>query len=202
VYALIVVERLHTECDAAQWLTKRGDLWATLDSAELLWLAMLGAVMEGALNPWWLSLLDKRTAQLGRSVPHVGILRFFLDTLVWTPLCCVLVFSVEHTFFDDHYHLVHSHSTESVANAGQAAQEYPQTAHGVDAAGTAAPVDTWDQETVQTGPEQALAEDVSSSRTFQLVATWVSRMVPMPLRPLLKDLASAGSWTLLDQIEP
>lgn len=186
-----------------QWLELGSGVLKTADWEEVLWFALLGAILEGALNPWWQGALLERTAGYGRG----RVLRFALTTLVWTPICCGLAFAAEHLLFNGQHHLDLRAAAQSLVDGAETVRAWLADSISTHAGGFngpspdgglgGAPVAELLQE------EQGdLAEDVEWASTWQVVSSSLSRMLPAPLRPLAKRLASAGSWTVLDQLEP
>lgn len=184
-----------------QWLPLGSQLSQHVDVKELAWIATLGAVMEGVLNPAWNAMLVRSTARYGRNALRVRALRFALSTLIWTPICCAAVLVCEHVLLEDSQHLDLSPFQVSISNTADAARTWaseidvqqaliPQTAEPVSAARGVQEM------------EGELADEVSASSAWQVVTSSLSRTLPAPLRPFLKRLANAGSWTVLDQLEP
>jgi hypothetical protein len=179
----------------AQALAHPGELAAHFNGRELMWLVALGAVLEGFVEPWWRALLNHCMRAHGTSAaPKVRTLRFLLNTLVWTPLCCEGVFLVEHLF-------VHGHAAEYLAAPGAAVSDLLATL-GMQLA----PKGLEEGESVlglqMVRSEGELAEDVEASSAWDAAAQTLARFVPPPLRPLARSVASASSWTLLDWLEP
>ena len=175
-------------CARVQWLTHPGpELADNFSGRELLWLVALGAVLEGYIEPWWHRSVDEGMRRHGAPSNTKGVrtLRFVLNTLVWTPLCCELVFLVEHLF-------VKGAAVTYVEDPGAALRDV---------------LSQFDLEVAESGAVDAkagevLAEDVQASSAWDAVATGLSQLLPPPLRPVVRKFANASSWTLLDFLEP
>lgn len=148
---------------------------------ELLCFMVLGAVFEGVINPWWDVEIERTIARTGSaSAARVNSLRFFLNYLVWTPLCCEFYVIGEHIIehgghLDFFFMLADTFGMDEIL--------------GLHA--TAAPVNELDE------IASDVISDIETTSAWQSATRPLSRWVPMPLRPLFFKLVEASSWTLI-----
>lgn len=81
----------------AQWLNARGRLTpGVLDGRSIAAIMLLGALLDGVLNPVWNAEIDRRLYFGGADKPlHLRLLHVLLNSVIWTPACCLLLSGIE-----------------------------------------------------------------------------------------------------------
>eukprot|EP00892_Ulva_mutabilis_P003150 jgi/Ulvmu1/12836/UM098_0018.1 len=175
---------------AAQWITNDfcplEQLPGKLNFTELAMLTCLGYLLEGCLNPWWQRELDAKLAASNCSPSVSGSIRLLLDICVFTPLCCELYLLSEHVVVEGHWR-------EYWVSAAVILYELFHV-RLLDAATLEAalnrPIDVTSE----------LLGEVSSSGAWDAVRAVFARAVPPALRPLVRRLAEATGWTILEAV--
>lgn len=149
-------------------------------------ITILGYVLEGLLNPWWQRLVDARLAASGLDPAVSGTLRVLLDICIFTPLCCELYLVSEHVIVEGHYKEYYVTGAAMLYKLFHVHIVDPVTLQGA----LEPPLDVTSE----------LMDEVSSSGAWDAVRAVVARAVPPPLRPVVRRLAEATGWTILESV--
>ena len=151
---------------------------------ELVSFCFLGAMFEGILNPWWNMEINRKIRETGSvDEARVTSLRFFLNNLVWTPLCC--------EFYLVYMNVLSHPIGPLIAELGG----FPSL---VDALLSVSEADAAaiTEELVEFS--DVLMDEIEIQSVYLMGASVLTTWVPPPLRPLFMKLVEAGSWTVLD----
>lgn len=173
-----------------QWITNEfcplAQLPSKLNVTELATITALGYVLEGQLNPWWQWSVEARLAATGLRPAISGAVRLLLDICIFTPMCCELYLVSEHVVVEGHWR-------DYYINAAVMLYQLFDL-RIVDAV------------TIEAALEQPLditselLDEVSSSGAWDAVRAVFARALPPPLRPLVRRLAEATGWTVLETV--
>lgn len=173
-----------------QWITNDfcpiSQLPSKLNVTELIVITVLGYVLEGLLNPWWHRVVDARLATSGLNPAVSGTLRVLLDMCIFTPFCCELYLVSEHVIVEGHYKDYYIAAAAMLYELFHVRIVDPVTLEGA----LERPHDVTSE----------LLDEVSSSGAWDAVRAVVARAVPPPLRPLVRQLAEATGWTILESV--
>jgi hypothetical protein len=163
-----------------QWLHCGGTLtWASYDSKTVAAVMLLGALLDGVLNPMWDAEVCKRLYLKDKKPFRLRALHFALNSVIWTPACCLLLLGIEDAL-NSAIDLAFWSSPLAIAeleNSAHAAME------------------------VSAGPDAKLIDSATASSQLNAMSSLLGKFVPPPLRPFIKRLADVSSWTLLDELD-
>jgi hypothetical protein len=160
-----------------QWIHDGELTLHTLDAESLAAIVVMGALLDGVLNPIWDAEVSKRLCLAKSPSFRLRLMHFALNNMIWTPVCCILLSGIEQAVS---------------SGVDLAAWRFPWWVGPASASDSSVslvqPVDM----------AESLFNDATEASQLDALTSLVAQFLPPPLRLFLRRLVEVSSWTLLD----